>query len=801
MKAPLSWLKDFVDIDCTPEQLKDKLFSCGFEVEDMTYLAKQIDRIVVCKVLSIEKHPDADKLSVVQVDAGEHGNLQIVTAATNLFVGALVPVALDNSTLFSGDKIKTGKLRGVTSYGMFCSGQELGIGDDWYEGASVNGILILKEDYPLGMCIKKALQLEDVMFDINITANRPDCQSIFGIAREVAAVLNKPLKMPDLEYKICSDLSTKNTIKVENKAYDLCPRYSAQMVSDIKISPSPLWLKRRLFLMGLRSINNIVDITNYVLLEIGQPMHAFDLNDLSQSTIIIRRADDGEKITTLDEKEFSLSNNNLVICDAVKPVAIAGVMGGLNSEIKEQTKNIVFESAKFARDSIRKTSKQLGQRTDASSRYEKGVDFYSVELGLNRALNLISTLNCGKISCDKYDLYEGELKEKEIITNIDKVNSVLGIEVPKEDILDILRRLNFTANISENGQLSVKVPLYREDMDDYPDIAEEIIREYGYDKITPTLLKTCSITSGGLNLVQNAHEQFKNLLVGYGFNEIITYSFVSEKEYDLFGFDKESDEYRFIRLLNPLGEDLAVMRTSLLPSAVKKACYNLNRKNYEGRLFELAKVYNAKELPLNQLPVENEVLSLVMFGEQEDFFTLKGVVEGLVNTFCADKKVQFTKANMACLHPTRGANLIVDGINVGYLGQIHPNIIEKLDADKPVYACEIQYSKLEKLFTDKIVAKAVSKFPTVERDLAVIVDKKIAWADIQEIIKRASGKYLDSIKLFDIYESEQIGFDKKSMAFNLVFVAEDRTLNVEEVDSIIKKILKSLSYQLGAELR
>ena len=547
MKAPLSWLKNYVDIDCSPEELKDKLFSCGFEVEEMTYVAKQIDRIVTCKILSIERHPDADKLSVTQVDAGEHGILQIITAATNIFVGAIVPVALDNSTLFNGDKIKTGKLRGLPSYGMFCSGEELGITDDWYDGASVHGILIFKEDYPLGVSVKELLELEDVMFDINVTANRPDCQSILGLAREVAAVLNKPLKMPDLSFSIDKNISTKGTIKVENKAYDLCPRYSAHLVKDVKIEDSPRWLKRRLASMGLRSINNIVDITNYVLLEIGQPMHAFDLKDLAGNQINIRRASEGESIVTLDEKEFVLNNNNLVICDAEKPVALAGVMGGLNSGIKDNTTDIVFECAKFARDNVRKTSKQLGQRSDSSSRYEKGVDFYSVETGLKRALNLIDTLGAGKIACDSYDLYEGEIKEKIIDTTISKVNAVLGIEVPTNTIVDILKRLDFKVAV-DGDNLSVQVPLYREDMESYPDIAEEIIREYGYDKIVPTLLKTSSITNGGLKEQQKSHEGLKDLLVGYGFNEMINYSFVSEKEYDLFGIDKNADEYKFIKL-------------------------------------------------------------------------------------------------------------------------------------------------------------------------------------------------------------------------------------------------------------
>ncbi|MBQ7237007.1 MAG: phenylalanine--tRNA ligase subunit beta [Clostridia bacterium] len=800
MKAPLSWLKDYVDIDCTAEELKDKLFSCGFEVEDMVYVAKNIDRIVTCKILSIEKHPNADKLSVTQVDAGKFGKLQIITAATNIFVGAIVPVALDGSTLANGDKINTGKLRGLPSYGMFCSGEELGITDDWYEGASVHGILIFKEDYELGVSVKEILELEDVMFDINVTANRPDCQSILGLAREVAAVLGKKLKMPDLSYKVDSNVSTINSIKVEDKAFDLCPRYMAKYVSDVKIEPSPLWLKRRLASMGLRSINNIVDITNFVLLEIGQPMHAFDLSDLGGNKIIIRRAENGEIIQTLDEKEFKLSNENLVICDANKPVALAGVMGGLNSGIKDDTKSVVFESAKFARDNIRKTSKSLGQRTDAYSIYEKGVDFYSVEVGLNRALNLIDKLNCGKISCDGYDLLNDKIEEKVINTTISKVNAVLGIDVPVNTIIDILERLNFNVKV-DGDDLSVKIPLYREDMEDYPDIAEEIIREYGYDHIESTLLKTSSITNGGLNDEQKKTEQLKNLLVGYGFNEMINYSFVSEKEYDLFGLDKNSEQYKFIKLLNPLGEDVAVMRTSLLPSAVRAACYNINRKNNDGRLFELAKVYNPKELPLSKLPVENEILSMVVFGENEDFFTAKGVVEGILDNFCNGCAVSFVRSQKGYLHPKRSADVIVNGVEVGYVGQIHTVIMEKLDVDKPVYGCEIYYSKLKELFNDKITFKAISKYPIIERDLAIIVDKDVEWGQIVATVKENGGEYLDNVSLFDIYQGEQVGLGKKSMAFNLVFVSYDRTLNVEEIDAVIQTILTKLQEKLKAELR
>lgn len=800
MKAPLSWIKEYVDIDVSAEQLKNKLFSCGFEVEDVYKLSGPVDRIVCCRIEKIEKHPNADKLSVCTVDAGKHGVLQIVTNGKNIFEGALVPVALDGATLYSGDKITAGEIRGVKSFGMFCSGEELGINDDWYEGASENQILILHDQFPLGEEMVKLLKLDDLVFDIGVTANRPDCQCILGLAREVAAALGKPLKKPDLTFKTSKNVSTVETVKVENDAYDLCPRYISHYVSDVKIEQSPRWMKRRLFSMGLRSISNIVDITNYVLLEIGQPMHAFDLTTLEDNKIIIRRAKSGEKIITLDEKEFSLSFDNLVICDGKKPVALAGVMGGLNSEITDKTQAVVFESAKFARDNVRKTARSLGKRTDASSRYEKGVDILSPEIGMNRALNLIYSLNCGVIACDGYDLIEKTPENKVIKTTISKINQVLGITVPSEKIVSILKSLDF--GVSQNDDdISATVPLYREDVEGYPDLAEEVIREYGYDNIVPTMLKTASITSGGKNVEQKKSDALKDILVGFGFNEIVTYSFVSEKEYDLFGLDKESKEYKFIKIINPLGEDLAVMRTSILPSAVRIAANNLKRKNHEGRLFELAKVYNAKSFPLTELPIENTNLSLVLFGSNEDFFTTKGVIEGIIDELCSSHTAKYVKSERKCLHPTRGAEILIDGVNVGYFGQLNPEIAEKLDAESDIYVGEIFYEKLKNYFEDKIVFKQISKFPTIERDLALLVDETLPCDLIVDTIKRSGGKYLESVNLFDIYQGDQVEKGKKSMAFNLLFVSDEKTLSVQEIDDAIKNILTSLKENLNADLR
>ena len=797
MKAPLFWLKDYVDIDCSTDELVAKLFSCGFEVEEISKICGKADKIVTCKILSISQHPNADKLSVTKVDAGKYGKLQIVTNAKNISVGDVVPVAVDGATLYSGDRIFAGELRGVKSQGMFCSGEELGITDDWQKGASFNGIFILDNNFPLGEEVSSLLEIDDVVLDINVTANRPDCQSILGLAREVAAVLNKPLKMPNLSYNCCEDISTKSVIKVSNNAIDLCPRYSAHLVKDIKVAESPLWIKRRLFAMGIRSISNVVDVTNFVLLEIGQPMHAFDLNDLSGNEIIVRKANNGEKITTLDEKNFELNSSNLVICDSEKPVALAGIMGGLNSGIKDSTLDIVFESAKFARDNIRKTSRVFGQRSDSSSRFEKGVDAWSTEIGLKRALNLIDTLKIGKIAKDGYDLVYCDVNNKVIKTTLSKVNEVLGINIDKETVKDILTRLSFEVSIN-GDELTVVVPLFRDDMEDYPDVAEEIIREYGYDNITPTLLKTSAITMGGRNEIQSKTETLKNLLTGYGFNEIISYSFVSEKEFDLFGL-KNID--KAVKIINPIGEDLAVMRTSLLPSIVRTVAYNLNRKNYSGRLFELAKIYSSDEIPLKELPEEKVVLSLSTFGAEEDYFTLKGVVEGVLDQLCNGINVKYVRSNKDCMHPTCSADLYLNGEFAGYFGQINPEIASKMGIDKPVFGGEIYFNVLAKNFNDKIVFDSISKYPTIERDLAIILDENVSYDKVFDTIKASGGDYLKNVALFDIYRGNQIAENKKSMAFNLLFESKERTLNLEEIDASIKNILLKLKTDLGAELR
>ncbi len=795
MKVPFSWLKDYVDIDITAQELTDKLFSCGFEVEELIYVGAEIDRCVVGRIESMEKHPDADKLKICHLNCGEYGsNIQIVTGADNVKPGDVVPVALEGSSLHNGVKIKKGKLRGVESCGMLCSGEELGINDDWYVGAEVNGILLLQGDIPLGTDIKKVVGLDDYIFDISVTANRPDCQSVYGIAREVAAVLKKPLEPLDLSYD-AAGFSTCERVNVSVEAPDLCPRYIAHYVRELKIRKSPQWMRRRLALCGLRSINNVVDITNFILLELGQPMHAFDLAKVSQNKICVRRAQDGEKITTLDEKEFKLSNENLVIADGTKPVALAGVMGGLNSGIMEETSEVLFESAKFERANIRRTSRKLGQKSDSSARFEKGVDAYTTGVAMNRALNLIETLGCGVIAKDRFDIGMNKAEPKVIKTTVSQINGLLGIEVPKDEICSILSRLNFNVE-SKKDSLIVTVPAYREDVDGYPDLAEEVIRMYGYDHIEGTFLEKATVTNGGLNASQRAEEELKKLLTAQGCSEIITYSFISPKDYELIRMEDEIP--KAIRIKNPIGEDMSLMRTTLIPSMLNTLIRNVRHGNESARLYELASVYLAQELPLKDMPQERKTLCIGVYGQNEDFFTAKGIFESLAAQ--AGIRFAYAASEKPFLHPGKCADIVFDGETVGYIGELAPDIAASMSVEASLYLGELNYEKLESVLSARKKYVPLPKFAEVKRDLALVADESLTCAEIENVI-RESCKYLSDVHLFDVYRGAQIGESKKSMAFSVTFTPRDKAISPEDADGYVKRILKALHEKLNIELR
>ena len=802
MLAPLSWLKDYVDIDIPAEELQDKLFSCGFEVEELTYLGKDVTGVVVGRITKCEKHPDADRLTVCTVDCGSYGVKQICTAATNVFEGALVPCALDGATvLHEGgvQKIKNGKLRGVASEGMFCSGEELGINNDFYEGAEVYGILILGDEAKPGDDIRKIVGIDDYIFDIAVTANRPDCQSIVGIAREVAAVLNKPLHFPALDY---TPKKTDVKIPVTVKEPALCPRYIGHYVSDVRIGVAPQWMRRRLALCGLRSVSDIVDITNFVLLELGQPMHAFDRSFLRGGEVIVRRATEGETIVTLDKKEFKLNPSNLLICDKEGGVALAGIMGGLNSEIKQDTKEVFFEAAKFARDSVRKTSRTLGQRSDSSARFEKGVDGWTPEVAMNRALHLVEELGCGTPTSYRTDVNATDPTPKTIVTTFEKIESLLGIPVPHEESVNILTRLGFAVHrdAAVKGQIVVGVPLWREDVDGYPDIAEEIIRMYGYEHVVPTFLENATVTHGGLTTAQKQELKFKNTLKAEGFMEACNYSFGSPKDFDLLRLPADAPERKAIEIRNPIGEDLSVMRTTLASTMLQNIVRNVRRGNDAGRLFELANVYLADTLPLEALPLERKTCVLGLWGDG-DFFDLKGSVEAIAEAF--ELRLTFERGEKPFLHSGKTAIVKLGEKEVGYLGELHPAVAQELALEKPAYLCELDYEAISRKFAKEISYHNLPKFPSVQRDLAVVVAEEVTCAQLTECILHAC-KAVKKAELFDVYRSAVLGAGKKSMAFRLTFTPDEKAekpLSPETVDGFFNKILGNLKHNLGAELR
>lgn len=804
MLLPLSWLKDYVDIgDITPQELQKKLFGCGFEVEELIDIGKDISGVVVGEVTECEP-VEGTHLHVCKVDCGKHGVKQICCGADNVAKGIKAPVALVGATVYATGKdhvtvegvttIKKGKLRGIESEGMLCSGVEIGVNGDMFDGGDYCGLLLLPSSFANGADVKPLLGLDDYIFDIGVTANRPDCQSIAGMAREVAAVLGKPFKAPDCTY---TAKEKGESVKVSVLAPEICPRYIAHYVKEVKPAPSPLWMRKRLALCGLRSINNLVDITNFVLLEMGQPMHAFDCAKLEGREIVVRRAKDGEKITTLDGKDFKLTNDNLVICDGNKPCALAGIMGGENSEITDGTRELLFESAKFARDSIRKTSRALGQHSDSSAMFEKGISEYTTETAMARALHLIEELGCGTVTDVHADVkteysHDGA---KKMTVSLNKINALLGIEIPEDIAVEILKKLNFGVK-AKDGELTLDVPPYREDIDGYADIAEELIREYGYEHVTGTFMPTALITNGGYNEEQRNENRLKDNLVAMGLYEISTYSFYSEKDLDMLHFPEDAEERKFIKIRNPIGEDLSVMRTTLAPSMVNTIVRNLRRGNTEGKLFELAKVYIPKELPVKSLPEEKNVLCIGTFGGGT-FFDIKGILEDVADSL--NVKFEYAPAQRPYLHPGISASVSCEGVLLGYVGRLDPAICEELAMEKKAFIAEIDYDKL-KTFAKPFKYTPLSKHPEAVRDLALVANFDITCGQIESEIYSAC-KYVTDVKLFDIYVGKQVGEGKKSMAFTVTFTPKDEAFTPERVDGFVKKILGNLKHNLEVDLR
>ncbi len=789
MDLSIRWLKEFVDVDYQPKEFAERLTMTGSKVEGYSKEGEEISKVVIGKVNSIEKHPDADKLVVCQIDVGEQV-LQIVTGAKNLKVGDVIPVATDGATLPNGVKIKKGKLRGVESNGMLCSIAELGVTLGDFPYAIEDGIFVIEEECRLGQDAKEALGINDDIVEFEITSNRPDCLSVIGLARETANTFSLPMK----EHKpvVTEEGGDINDyLKVSVEAPDLCTRYMARIVKDINVKPSPRWMRERLRASGVRPINNIVDITNYVMLEYGQPMHAFDYKHVKDGTITVRRANAGETIMTLDGTSRELSQKMLCIADSEKPIAVAGVMGGEYSGIFDDTNTIVFESACFNGASVRTTAKALGMRTDASSRYEKGLPAQLCEHALDRACELITMLGAGKVVSGYVDCRHFDDEPKTVGFEPEWTNRFLGTDIPEERMVEILTGLGFKV---ENG--TVTVPYFRTDIEHKADIAEEIARIYGYDVIPDSAIN--GKANGKYTDEQKFERRISETMIAKGYSQIMTYSFISPKEYDLVNMPADHEGRRSVRISNPLGEETSIMRTTALPSMLEILALNYNRRNASVKMFEIAKEY----IPLadDELPIERKKLILGGYGDSLDFFKMKGAVEVLLDGLNVLGYEFNAKTDAYSYHPGRTAEITVGGKVIGIIGEIHPKVADNYDINAKVYTAELDIEAMFDSVGAERTYKALPKFPAVTRDLAILCDRELPVAAIKSVIVENVGGLLEKVELFDVYQGSQIPEDKKSVAYTFTMRSENSTLSDKQCDKIVRKIIADLE-KIGAQIR
>ena len=788
MKIPMSWLDDYTSLGVGAKEYSDGMTMSGSKVESFESAGDEIDKVVVGKITEINKHPDADKLVVCQVDVGDK-TVQIVTGAPNVFEGASVPVALHGARLPGGVTIKKGKLRGVVSEGMMCSTDELGMSEE-----RADGILILDGEPAPGQDIRDVLGLNEVVVDFDITSNRPDCLSVIGLARESAATFGKPFSIPTVTVEENSQ-DVKDYVSVTVQEPVLCPRYSARVVKNIKIGPSPKWMQDRLHACGVRAINNIVDITNYVMLEYGQPMHAFDINFLSNQKIIVRRARPQERIVTLDSVERVLDENMLVICDDAKPVAVAGVMGGENSEINENTKTIVFERANFLGTSVRTTAKTLGMRTESSSRYEKELDPGMTVDAVNRACQLINQLGAGEVVGGVIDICSDLDSAHTISLRPDKINTFLGTSIPKEEMISILEQIEF----SVEGDI-ITVPSFRRDVVTEADVAEEIARFYGYNKIESTLMRGETVM-GGKTKEQRTEDAVKAVLVGQGLYEIYTYTFTDPKSFDRLNIPADDPLRKAVPISNPLGEEQSIMRTNTMNEMLRALSLNYSHRNQNVSLFEIGKVYVPKSLPVAELPEERQMVTIGMYGNDTDFYELKGIIEQLLQALNIRKYKVESSTDNKTFHPGRTAKLTINGEYAGIFGQVHYYVTQNYEIDLPVYLAALEFDTLFRYQRPEKSYQALPKYPAVTRDIAMLCDDTIEVGQIEEVIKKCSGELLEELQLFDVYKGKQIPHGKKSVAYSVLFRDKSKTLEESEVNAVMERILTELETRLHAELR
>ena len=805
MNTSLSWIKAYVpDLDVTAQEYTDAMTLTGTKVEGFEKMDADLDEIVVGQIDKIEKHPDADKLIICQVNIGTE-SIQIVTGAPNVKEGDKVPVVLDGGRVAGGHepgqrvaggiKIKKGKLRGVESNGMMCSIEELGSNRDMYPDAPEYGIYIFPEDTEVGADAIEVLGLHDVIFEYEITSNRVDCYSVVGIAREAAATFRKEF-CPPVVTATGNDEDVNDYIKVTVKNTDLCPRYCARVVKNIKIAPSPEWMQRRLASVGIRPINNLVDITNYVMEEYGQPMHAYDLDTIANHEIIVRTAEADEKFTTLDGQERQMDEDVLMICDGEKSIGIAGIMGGENSMITDNVKTMLFEAACFDGTNIRKSSKRVGIRTDASGKFEKGLDPNNAQAAIDRACQLIEEMGAGEVVGGMVDVYGKKKEPVRVPFDPEAINNLLGTEIAEEDMLGYFKKIDLEY---DKEKREVIAPTFRHDLFRMADLAEEVARFYGYDNI-PTTLPRGEATTGKLSFKLRVEEIARDIAEFCGFSQGMTYSFESPKVFDKLLLPEDSPLRQTVDIVNPLGEDYSVMRTTSLNGMLTSLATNYNRRNKNVRLYELGNVYLPKALPLTELPEERMQFTLGMYGDG-DFFSMKGVVEEFFEKVGLHKKETYDpNAGKTYLHPGRQANIIYDGTVVGYLGEVHPDVADNYGIGTRAYIAVIDMPEIVKKATFDRKYTGIAKFPAVTRDISMVMPKEILVGQVEEVIEKKGGTYLESYALFDIYEGEQIKKGFKSVAYSIVFRAKDKTLEEAEITSAMNKILEGLE-ALGIELR
>ena len=809
MQVSTKWLKDYIKIDITPEELAEKFTMAGVPVENVVHADEGLEKVVTGKIEKLEAHPDSDHLQVCQMNVGTGELLQIVTGAPNVKQGQVVPVALVGAHLPNGQKISKGKLRGVASNGMLCSAGELKLDLEGLPEEQKTGIYILPDDTPVGVPAKEVLGLDDVILEFELTANRGDCFSVFGLVREAAVLTNQELTLPDIKVKEDSSESAADLITIKIDAPDLCSRFSSRVLRNVKLGPSPEWMQQRLQGAGIRAINNVVDVTNFVMVELGQPMHAYDYDEVAGHVLNARRAVEGEQLHTLDDSNRLAKGGELVIADAEKAAGLAGVMGGFETEITEETKTVVLEAASFNSASIRRTSRAVGLHSEASGRFERGVDETQTIRALDRAAQLLQDMGACTVCKGVVDVYPSPKSEVVVDFTPEQINSRLGTCVKVSEIVDILTKLGF--EVSNKGDIySAKVPHWRNDVTMWEDLSEEIARIIGFDKI-PSTLPIGETSQGHQSDMQNFVDKIKSVLVSLGMNEELSFSFTNPTMFDKMNIPQDSDLRKAVPIMNPLTDDYPLLRTNLLSSIMENAARNYSRKNEDIKLFEIAPVFYPKALPVTEQPVEMLKLAGLIMGRRDpkgwnqgndevDFYDMKGIVEELFKQLSIEKYTVEVGENFA-MHPGKTAVFKKGKDILATVGELHPAITNAFDIPKKIYVFEADVATLLKYTAKTFHYEQLPKYPAISRDLAVLVDRSVAAGEVEKTITKNGGKFFDRVTLFDVYTGERIDADKKSLAFNIKFQSNDRTLTDAEADEAFAKILSTVEKQFNATLR